>query len=65
MRRSRFRAVVLSGPRAILKMRDAAIARATVLGGKVVREPVEVPGVAFALIADPQGHVVGLAKQLG
>jgi len=23
----------------------------------------DVPGVAFALIADPQGHVVGLTKQ--
>ena len=34
------------------------------LGGRVVQEPVTVPGVAFALIADPQGHVVGLAQQL-
>jgi predicted enzyme related to lactoylglutathione lyase len=34
------------------------------LGGKVVQDPVEVPGVSFALIADPQGHVVGLAQQL-
>jgi len=25
---------------------------------------VTVPGVSFALIADPQGHVVGLAQQL-
>jgi predicted enzyme related to lactoylglutathione lyase len=30
----------------------------------VVQEPVTVPGVQFALIADPQGHVVGLAQQL-
>jgi uncharacterized protein len=33
------------------------------LGGRVVQEPVSVPGVTFALIADPQGHVVGLAEQ--
>jgi uncharacterized protein len=42
-----------------------SIANATRLGGRVVQEPVTVPGVAFALIADPQGHVVGLAQQLG
>jgi predicted enzyme related to lactoylglutathione lyase len=41
-----------------------AIADATSLGGRVVQEPVTVPGVAFALIADPLGHVVGLAQQL-
>lgn len=43
---------------------DAAITRTTSLGGRVVQEPVTVPGVSFALIADPQGHVVGLAQQL-
>ena len=37
---------------------------ATRLGGRIVQEPVEVPGVRFALIADPQGHIVGLAQQL-
>jgi predicted enzyme related to lactoylglutathione lyase len=42
----------------------ASIDKATSLGGKVVQEPVEVPGVRFALIADPLGHVVGLAQQL-
>ena len=42
----------------------AAAARATELGGRVVQEPVSVPGVSFALIADPLGHVVGLAQQL-
>ena len=41
-----------------------AIARTTTFGGRVVQEPTEVPGVSFALIADPQGHVVGLAQQL-
>lgn len=42
----------------------ASTAKATELGGRVVQEPVDVPGVRFALIADPQGHVVGLAQQL-
>jgi predicted enzyme related to lactoylglutathione lyase len=37
---------------------------ATRLGGRIVQDPVEVPGVRFALIADPQGHIVGLAQQL-
>lgn len=41
-----------------------SIEQATSLGGRVVQEPVTVPGVSFALIADPQGHVVGLAQQL-
>jgi predicted enzyme related to lactoylglutathione lyase len=41
-----------------------AIDDAARLGGKVVQDPVEVPGVRFALIADPLGHVVGLAQQL-
>jgi predicted enzyme related to lactoylglutathione lyase len=41
-----------------------ALMKATGLGGKVVQEPVTVPGVSFALIADPLGHVVGLAQQL-
>jgi len=42
---------------------DAAVAEAARLGGTVVQEPVRVPGVAFALIADPAGQVVGLAQQ--
>ena len=41
-----------------------AIANTTRLGGRVVQEPVQVPGVSFALIEDPQGHKVGLAQQL-
>lgn len=40
-----------------------AVERARKLGGRVVQEPQRAPGVAFALIADPQGHVVGLAQQ--
>ena len=42
---------------------DAAVLDATRLGGSVVQEPVRVPGVAFAWIADPAGQVVGLAQQ--
>jgi len=42
---------------------DATIAEVTRLGGSVVQEPARVPGVAFALIADPAGQVVGLAQQ--
>ena len=42
---------------------DAAVADASRLGGTVVQPPVRVPGVAFALIADPAGQVVGLAQQ--
>ena len=41
-----------------------AVADTVRLGGRVVQDPVEVPGVRFALISDPQGHVVGLAQQL-
>ncbi len=42
---------------------DATLAQAAELGGRVVQERVDVPGVSFALIADPQGHIVGLAQQ--
>jgi predicted enzyme related to lactoylglutathione lyase len=42
---------------------DAAVADATRLGGSVVQSAVRVPGVSFALIADPAGQVVGLAQQ--
>jgi predicted enzyme related to lactoylglutathione lyase len=42
---------------------DVAVADAQRLGGRVVQEPTRVPGVAFALIADPAGQVVGLAQQ--
>ncbi len=40
----------------------AIVAKTRALGGSVVQEPAGVPGVTFALIADPQGHVVGLAQ---
>src|SRR5256886_559670 len=41
----------------------AVVEQAKRLGGRVVQEPQQAPGVSFALIADPQGHVVGLAQQ--
>jgi uncharacterized protein len=40
---------------------NGVIGRAKQLGGSVVQEAQQAPGVKFALIADPQGHVVGLA----
>jgi len=43
---------------------EQSVADATRLGGRVVQDPVTVPGVRFALIADPLDHVVGLAQQL-
>ena len=43
---------------------ETSMKEATRLGGRVVQEPMTVPGVSFGLIADPQGHVVGLAQQL-
>lgn len=42
---------------------EGTLAEATTLGGRVVQQTVRVPGVSFALIADPQGHVVGVAQQ--
>jgi hypothetical protein len=42
---------------------DGALADAQRLGGTVVQGATKVPGVTFALIADPAGQVVGLAQQ--
>jgi predicted enzyme related to lactoylglutathione lyase len=42
---------------------DATVAEVRRLGGSVVQEPSRVPGVAFALVADPAGQVIGLAQQ--
>jgi predicted enzyme related to lactoylglutathione lyase len=41
---------------------DEALAQAERLGGTIVQPAVQVPGVTFALLADPAGHVVGVAK---
>ena len=37
---------------------EAAVAQ----GGRIVQAATKVPGVTFGLLADPQGHVVGLAQ---
>ena len=43
---------------------DHTLAEAVRLGGRIVQEPVAVPGVRFGLFADPQDHVIGVAQQL-
>jgi hypothetical protein len=35
--------------------------QAAAAGGKIVQPATEVPGVTFGLLADPHGHVVGVA----
>ena len=42
---------------------QATLDRAVGLGATVVQPATKVPGVTFALFADPQGHVLGLASQ--
>jgi len=42
---------------------DAALARAAELGGKTIMPKFSpAPGVAIALFADPEGHVIGLTE---
>lgn len=41
---------------------EAALSRAEQLGGRIVQPPQTVPGVTFGVLADPQGHVVGVAS---
>ncbi len=43
---------------------QAYLAKAEELGGKVIAPPMQVPGwdLTIALFADPDGHVVGLAR---
>lgn len=41
----------------------AAIAHAERLGGKLVRPIVELPELSFAVVADPEGHRLGLLKK--
>ncbi len=41
---------------------DTTLAKAVDLGATVTQGPYEVPGVTIALIADPQGAVVGVAQ---
>jgi predicted enzyme related to lactoylglutathione lyase len=40
---------------------DAALKRAEELGGRIVQPTQSVPGVSFGVLADPQGHLVGVA----
>jgi predicted enzyme related to lactoylglutathione lyase len=40
----------------------ATLAKAEELGGKIVQEAQEVPGVTFGVFADAQGHQIGLAS---
>ena len=39
----------------------ATLARAEQLGGRTIQPATSVPGVTFGLLADAQGHVVGVA----
>ena len=41
---------------------QAALDKAEQLGGKTIMPVTELPEVTIALFADPEGHVVGLAK---
>lgn len=44
---------------------DAAAAKVAVLGGRVLREPADIPGTGrFAVAADPQGAVFGMLQPL-
>jgi predicted enzyme related to lactoylglutathione lyase len=42
----------------------AYLARAEELGGKTVAPPMDIPGfnLTIAMVADPEGHVIGLMK---
>jgi uncharacterized protein len=40
----------------------AALAKAEELGGSIVQPAQEVPGVTFGVLADPQGHKIGVAS---
>lgn len=41
----------------------AALSQAEALGGRIVQPAQDVPGVCFGVLADPQGHQVGVAAQ--
>ena len=43
----------------------AALRRAEGLGGKVVMPVTELPDVTIAMLADPEGNVIGLLKERG
>jgi hypothetical protein len=41
----------------------ATLQQAEALGGRIVQSAQEVPGVTFGVLADAQGHLVGVASQ--
>lgn len=41
---------------------DAKLKEIEAAGGKVLHPPEEIPGVTFALFADPEGNAIGLVK---
>ncbi|MEM6516968.1 MAG: VOC family protein [Bacteroidota bacterium] len=44
---------------------DATVAQTRELGGKIIREPFEVPGMArIAIVSDPSGGIVGFVTPL-
>ena len=40
---------------------DATLTKAEQLGGKIIQPAQHVPGVSFAVLADAQGHRIGIA----
>jgi uncharacterized protein len=49
-----------------LRRRDgeAILDKAEQLGGKTIMPVTELPQVTIALLADPEGHVIGLAESM-
>jgi uncharacterized protein len=41
---------------------EATLERAEQLGGKTIQAAQKVPGVTFGVLADAQGHVIGVAE---
>ena len=41
---------------------EATLRQAEALGGRTVQSAQHVPGVTFGVLADPQGHLVGVAS---
>ena len=44
---------------------EATLRRAEELGGRMIQAATSVPGVTFGVLADADGHVVGVAAQTG
>lgn len=41
---------------------EASLKQAEQLGGRIVQPAQTVPGVSFGVLADPQGHLIGVAS---